>query len=96
MMPKGRKSSLVIRVDGALIEEIEKRPAFRAMYRSEIANCALSLLNDGLTSERSPQTVVDLTDAVKTVNKCAAALQRIADVIGADVRPVEDEPKREV
>lgn len=53
-MAKGQRSSFVLRVSGTLIEEIEKRPLFCDMSRTEIANYALrKVIDEGLESNRN-------------------------------------------
>lgn len=64
-MPKGRRSSFVIRVNGAFIEEIEKRPVFCDMTRTEITNHAFrKLINEGQESNRMRSWSVSVVNAV--------------------------------
>ena len=53
-MAKGQRSSFVLRVSRTLIEEIEKRPLFCDMSRTEILNYALrKVIDEGLESNRN-------------------------------------------
>ena len=82
-MPKGRKSSFVIRVDAALLASVEERPEFRDLSRTEIANYALTRLNDGLAVDRMRSWSLSLINAVARV--CGAE-----DVIVTFGSSVED------
>ena len=80
-MPKGRKSSCVVRVNETLMDSVEKRPTFRDMNRTEIANYALRQLDKGLAADLNRSWAVALVSAVAR----AAGARDVIVTIGTSV-----------
>ena len=85
-MPKGRKASLIIRVDKAAMAAVENREAYSQMNRTEIANYALRKLNEGLESDRRRSWSVSLVNAVARACGAKDVIVTLSSSVDDDAR----------